>query len=41
LQLHRETEHHFWGERKNVQMQAASAVLEELLEFVQSGGLTK
>jgi PncC family amidohydrolase len=31
----RETEHHFTGERKSVQMQAATAVLEELLEFVQ------
>jgi PncC family amidohydrolase len=30
----RETEHHFTGERKSVQMQAAAAVLEELLEFV-------
>ena len=39
--LHRETEHHFRGERKSVQMQAAVEVLEELLEFVQSSGLTK
>jgi PncC family amidohydrolase len=36
---HRETEHHFEGERKSVQMQSAAAVLEELLEFTQ--GLTK
>jgi len=33
---HRETEHHFRGERKNVQMQAAVEVLEGLLEFVRT-----
>ena len=38
---HRETEHYFRGERKSVQMQAAVEVLEELLEFIQSDGLTK
>ena len=32
----RETEHHFPGERKSVQMRAAAAVLEELLELVDS-----
>jgi PncC family amidohydrolase len=36
----RETEHHFTGERKSVQIQAAAAVLEELLEFVQANNLT-